>query len=127
MTSGCKYETLLVDARRRVPYSMGTDKLKPEKPKIERLPEVQEMELSKEMEREFMRLEPSKQSKQWRHQFLAKLSRILNESWPGYDTKVHAFGSFENQLWRDDSDGMRDPPPSPPQVSLSTNKGLHNV
>jgi hypothetical protein len=106
--AGCIYETLLVDARRRIPYSLGIDKLKPEKPKIERLPEPQEDSLTKDMIREFERLKPSIDSESRRRKFLSKLSQILNDHWPGHNTKVHAFGSTENHLCMDDSDGEFD-------------------
>jgi len=103
--SGCKYETLLVDAKRRVPYSLGSDRLKPEKPLLEKLPLSREEALTRDMELEFERLKPSKESEERRRKFLDKLSRILNEEWPGHDTKVHAFGSTENHLCMEDSDG----------------------
>ncbi|KAF8543257.1 hypothetical protein BDD12DRAFT_874876 [Trichophaea hybrida] len=103
-TTGCLYETLLIDARRRMPYSLGIDKLAREKPKLENLPQSQEEALTEDIEKEFERLKPSSESEIRRRKFLGKLSRILNEEWPGHDTKVHAFGSTENHLCMDDSD-----------------------
>jgi hypothetical protein len=115
--TGCLYETLLVDARRRMPYSLGIDKLKPEKPKLEFLPQTQEEALTKDMEKEFERLKPSSESEIRRRKFLGKLSRILNEEWPGHDTKVHAFGSTENHLCMDDSDGKEIPRSCSPPIA----------
>jgi len=105
--SGCRYETLLIDAKRRIPYSLGSDRLKPERPLLEKLPLSREKALTRDMELEFERLKPSKESEDRRRQFLDKLSRILNEEWPGHDTKVHAFGSTENHLCMEDSDGRQ--------------------
>ncbi|KAI5795929.1 hypothetical protein FPQ18DRAFT_256401 [Pyronema domesticum] len=102
--SGCPHETLLCSSRRRMPYSLGIDKLKPEKPKLDKLPKAQEEALTKDMEDEFEKLKPSSESEIRRKSFLEKLSRILNDEWPGYDTQVHAFGSTENHLCMDDSD-----------------------
>jgi hypothetical protein len=107
--SGCSHETLLCSSRRRMPYSLGIDKLKPEKPKLDKLPKAQEEALTKDMEDEFEKLKPSSESEIRRKSFLEKLSRILNDEWPGYDTQVHAFGSTENHLCMDDSDGMHIP------------------
>jgi hypothetical protein len=105
--AGCLFETLLIDAKRRMPYSLGIDKLKPEKPLLEKLPQAREEALSREIAEEFERLKPSIESEDRRRKFLDKLSRILNEEWPGHDTKVHAFGSTENHLCMNDSDGIK--------------------
>jgi hypothetical protein len=105
-TAGCLYETLLVDARRRMPYSLGIDKLKLEKPKLEQLSQAQEDRLTRNIQIEFERLKPSSESEVRRRRFLDKLALILNEQWPDYGTEVHAFGSTENHLCMNDSDGM---------------------
>lgn len=102
---GCQYETALVNARRRMPYSLGFDKLPKEKPRLEKLSWADEEKLSNEVMREFKRLVPTEESRMRRRKFLAKLDRILNDEWPGYDTEVHAFGSTENHLCMNDSDG----------------------
>ena len=103
--AGCLYETLLVDARRRIPYSFGIDRLNPERPRLDRLPPAMEESLTRDMHAEFERLKPSSESEVRRRKFLDKLARILNEEWPGHDTTVHAFGSTENHLCMEDSDG----------------------
>lgn len=103
---GCGYETALVNARRRMPYSLGFDRLPREKPRLEKLSWADEEKLTHEMEEAFQRLKPSDESNKRRKLFLQKLDRILNEEWPGHDTQVHAFGSTENHLCMNDSDGM---------------------
>lgn len=102
---------------------MGIDKLKPEKPRLERLPQFQEEELTKEMKKEYERLKPSPGSEKRRREFLYKLSRILNEEWPGYDTRVHAFGSTENHLCMEDSDGREHSQQIPPGLGLTVCSG----
>ncbi len=49
---------------------------------------------------------PSEDSKQRKALFVQKLELMLNDEWPGNSIKVHAFGSTENQLCTDDSDGI---------------------
>lgn len=85
---------------------MGSDKLPKERPKVERLSPEDEIRLNEETLREFEALKPSEDSALRRRKFLEKLARILNEEWPGYNTRVHAFGSTENYLAMEDSDGM---------------------
>lgn len=69
-----------MDAKRRMPYSLGIDKLKPEKPLLEKMPPDQEQALTRDIEAEFERLKPSAASEDRRRKFLDKLSRILNEA-----------------------------------------------
>ena len=102
---GCIYETALANIRRRMPYSLGIEKLGNEKPKAERLLVEQEKKLSKDMADLFEKLKPSEASRGRRLKFLEKLEILLNREWPGHNIRVHAFGSTENHLSMSDSDG----------------------
>lgn len=89
-----------------MPYSLGIEKLRGEKPKQERLSPEHEGKLTKDMLDMFEGLKPSKESSERRRKFLEKLARLLNDEWPGHDIQVHAFGSTENHLCMSDSDGI---------------------
>lgn len=104
---GCIYETALVNARRRMPYSLGIEKLEKEKPRQEKLSPEQDEKLTKDMLRVYEGLKPNKESNERRRKFLEKLARLLNDEWPGHDIQVHAFGSTENHLCMSDSDGIQ--------------------
>lgn len=104
---GCIYETALVNARRRMPYSLGIEKLEKEKPRQERLSLEQDEKLTKDMLHMYEGLKPNKESNERRRKFLEKLARLLNDEWPGHDIQVHAFGSTENHLCMSDSDGIQ--------------------
>lgn len=103
----CVYETALINARRRMPYSLGIEKLGKEKPVQEKLSPEQEKKLTKDMLDMFEGLKPNEESSERRRMFLDKLGRLLNDEWPGHDIQVHAFGSTENHLCMSDSDGIR--------------------
>ena len=106
LSAGCKYETGMAYSRRRIPYSIGGDKL--EKAAImpkKFLNPTEEDKLSGDMRELYDRLYPSPESDQRRSEFIEKLARILNEQWPGNDIKVHVFGSSGNLLCTDESDG----------------------
>jgi hypothetical protein len=103
---GCIYETALANIRRRMPYSLGIEKLGSEKPKLERLSTEQGEKLTLDMEQLFERLKPKEGTGERRRAFLEKLEGLLNREWPGHGIKVHAFGSTENHLSMSDSDGM---------------------
>ncbi|PUU74131.1 hypothetical protein B9Z19DRAFT_1001661 [Tuber borchii] len=100
----CIYETGLANIRRRMPYSLGIDKLGNEKPKAERLSVEQEGKFTEAMKSLFEKLKPSEASGERRRRFLEKLERLLNKEWPGHGIQVHAFGSTENHLCMIDSD-----------------------
>lgn len=104
---GCIYETALVNARRRMPYSLGIEKLEKEKPRQEMLLPEQDEKLTKDMLDMYEGLKPNKESSDRRRRFLEKLARLLNDEWPGHDIRVHAFGSTENHLCMSDSDGIQ--------------------
>lgn len=102
---GCKYETGMAQAKRRVPYSMGPDKLGPERfPLKESLTETEDAKLSGDMRELFDRLQPSPESEERRKKLVEKLEKILNDRWPGHSIKVNVFGSTGNRLGTTDSD-----------------------
>lgn len=103
----CPYETASVKFRRRVPYSVGNERLEkvdPDKIKS-RLSEKEERKLSTDMREIYDRLLPSPEDKENREKLVQKLERMFNEEWPGHDIQVHPFGSSGNLLCSDDSDG----------------------
>ncbi|BFZ65401.1 hypothetical protein YB2330_006567 [Saitoella coloradoensis] len=101
----CMYETALVNARRRIPYSLGTGKLPAPKDGSKKRPTREEEDrLSVDVERLYERLLPSPDSNERRAMFVQRLESILNEAWPGQDIRVHTFGSTENLLCTTTSD-----------------------
>ena len=104
--TGCKHETGMAFSRRRIPYSLGGDKLEPSPRKVKKHLEASEEEtLSGDMEELYGKILPSPESEDRRARFLVKLERILNDRWPGNNIKVHVFGSTGNLLYTSDSDG----------------------
>ncbi|RKU45450.1 hypothetical protein DL546_007452 [Coniochaeta pulveracea] len=104
--TGCRLEVAPPTARRRMNYSIGTDKLDkvdPEKIKSE-LSEHEEQKLTRDMRELYDRLLPSSESERNRLKLVKKLERIFNDEWPGHDIQVHLFGSSGNLLCSDDSD-----------------------
>ncbi|KAI1824369.1 hypothetical protein F4861DRAFT_531014 [Xylaria intraflava] len=104
--SGCKHETGLKFSRRRIPYNIGTDPL--EKVDLNsvksRLSEDDERKLTTDMRELYDRLQPTKAVETKRLKLVQKLEKLLNETWPGHDIRVHLFGSSGNLLCTDDSD-----------------------
>ncbi|KAI9832188.1 MAG: hypothetical protein M1819_004540 [Sarea resinae] len=103
--SGCKFETGMAYSRRRMPYSLGGDKLEKAKsmPKKQLNPK-EESKLSGDMRELYDRLLPSAESDQRRGIFVRKLEDLLNNEWPGNSIKVNVFGSSGNLLCTSDSD-----------------------
>ncbi|KAI0201731.1 hypothetical protein F4808DRAFT_96578 [Astrocystis sublimbata] len=104
---GCKYETATAKfAKRRIPYSIGTDPL--ERQALDsvqnKLAEDDERKLTTDMRELFDRLQPTDAVETKRQKFVQKLERLLNDKWPGHDIRVHLFGSSGNLLCSDDSD-----------------------
>jgi DNA polymerase sigma len=92
-------------ARRRVPYSLGPDKLEAEvKPLKEHLNPAEDEKLSGDMRELYDRLQPSAESEERRGYLLKKLEKLLNDKWPGHSIQVVVFGSSGNQLGTTDSD-----------------------
>lgn len=104
---GCKYETTQMNMRRRIPYSVGNERL--EKLDVRtvksKLSEDEERRLTTDMREIFDRLLPTDAVEANRKKLVGKLESIFNEEWPGHDIRVHPFGSSGNLLCSDDSDG----------------------
>jgi hypothetical protein len=104
---GCKFETAQINSRRRIPYSVGSDRL--EKLDIRtvksKLSEDEERKLATDMREIYDRLLPTDKVEEKRQKLVQKLEKIFNDEWPGHDIKVHLFGSSGNLLCSDDSDG----------------------
>lgn len=103
----CRFETAQFKQRRRMPYSLGSDRLEtihPEKIKS-KLSEEEERKLSTDMRELYDRLLPSPSVEENRKKMVTKLEKIFNDEWPGHDIRVHRFGSSGNLLCSDDSDG----------------------
>lgn len=117
----CRFETAQFKQRRRMPYSLGSDRLEkinPEKIKS-KLSEDEERKLSTDMRELYDRILPSPSVEENRNKLVAKLESMFNEEWPGHDIRVHRFGSSGNLLCSDDSDGASrrrtaQPPHNPP-------------
>nr|6YWP_A Chain A, CutA [Thermothielavioides terrestris NRRL 8126]6YWP_B Chain B, CutA [Thermothielavioides terrestris NRRL 8126] len=99
-------ETAIPFSRRRMPYSLGTDKLEkvdPDKIKS-KLSEDVERKLETDMRELYDRLLPTEAIEVNRRELVSKLERLFNTEWPGHDIRVHLFGSSGNLLCSDDSD-----------------------
>ena len=105
---GCKYETAMAHSRRRMAYSIGSDKLEKIKPSNikAKLTRDDERKLTGDMRELYDRLLPSAESDAKRKKFVQKLEKLLNDEWPGHDIRVHMFGSSGNLLCTDESDGV---------------------
>lgn len=103
----CRFETAQFKQRRRMPYSLGSDRLEKicrEKIKS-KLSEDEERKLSTDMRELYDRILPSPSVEENRKKMVTKLEKIFNDEWPGHDIRVHRFGSSGNLLCSDDSDG----------------------
>ncbi|KOS19257.1 Poly(A) RNA polymerase cid13 [Escovopsis weberi] len=104
---GCKYETAQMNSRRRIPYSVGNDRL--QKLNLQsvksKLSESEEKKLNADMREVYDRLLPTDEVEENRKKLVRKLERIFNDEWPGHGIKVNLFGSSGNLLCSDDSDG----------------------
>ncbi|KAH6674675.1 zinc finger protein-like protein [Halenospora varia] len=103
---GCRYETAMAHSKRRMPYSIGSERLEKCNPAEvkSKLTEDDETTLSKEMEELYHRLLPTPESEDKRKKLVEKLENIFNTAWPGHDIRVHVFGSSGNLLCTDESD-----------------------
>jgi len=105
--AGCKFETGMAFSRRRIPYSLGGDRLERVTSGVKKqLDPNEEEKLSGDMRELYDRILPSAESEDRRMRFVEKLERILNGQWPGNSIKVHVFGSSGNLLCTTDSDGQ---------------------
>jgi DNA polymerase sigma len=95
----------MANAKRRVPYSLGPDKLEAElEVPSAFLSTAEDGRLTNDMVELYNRLLPSQESEERRKMLVEKLRLILRERWPGYQIKVNVFGSTGNQLGTTDSD-----------------------
>ncbi|EAA34854.3 hypothetical protein GE21DRAFT_2198 [Neurospora crassa] len=103
---GCRFETAIPFSRRRMPYSIGADRLDPVDPdKIKsRLAEDHEAKLTTTLRELYDSLIPTPEVERKRKKLVQKLEKILNDEWPGHDIQVNLFGSSGNLLCSDDSD-----------------------
>lgn len=103
----CPFETASAQFRRRMPYSLGSERLeKIDLAKVKsKLSEDEERKLSTDMREVYDRLLPSPEIEQNREKLVQKLEKMFNDEWPGHDIRVHLFGSSGNLLCSDDSDG----------------------
>ncbi|KZL71803.1 pap 25a associated domain family [Colletotrichum incanum] len=106
LMGGCQYETSQMNSKRRMPYSIGSDKL--ERISLDKikskLSEDEERKLTTDMRELYDRLTPTAKVEENRQKLVVKLERIFNDEWPGNDIRVHLFGSSGNLLCSDDSD-----------------------
>nr|KAK5440159.1 hypothetical protein LTR18_008096 [Exophiala xenobiotica] len=102
---GCRYETGMARARRRVPYSLGPDPLERDKADLKtRLNHEENEKLTGDMQELYARLQPTPESEEHRAKFIEKLEKILRGNWPQSLIKVNVFGSTGNNLGTSDSD-----------------------
>ena len=102
---GCRYETGMQRARRRVPYSLGPEPLERVKSELKpRLTHEEDQKLTLDMQKLYEELQPTTESEECRSQFIGKLDTILRERWPASSIKVNVFGSTGNNLGTSDSD-----------------------
>ncbi|KAF7548483.1 hypothetical protein G7046_g8659 [Stylonectria norvegica] len=103
---GCKFETAQINSRRRIPYSVGNDRLDKLDLKTvkSKLSSEEEKKLRKDMTSIYSALLPTDSIEQNRKKMVLKLEKIFNDEWPGHDIRVHLFGSSGNLLCSDDSD-----------------------
>ncbi|KUJ09281.1 uncharacterized protein LY89DRAFT_282298 [Mollisia scopiformis] len=103
---GCRYETAMAHTRRRMPYSLGAEKLERKNLKEikSKLSEDEERILSTDMRELYDRLLPSPEKDEKRDALIRKLENLFNTEWPGHNIKVHMFGSSGNMLCTDQSD-----------------------
>ncbi|KAK0392876.1 hypothetical protein NLU13_2370 [Sarocladium strictum] len=103
---GCKYETAQVNSRRRIPYSVGNDRLESSDLSTvkNKLSEDEERQLATDMREVYDRLLPTDAVEERRKKLVQKLEKIFNDEWPDRDIRVNLFGSSGNYLCSDDSD-----------------------
>lgn len=104
---GCRFETAIPHSRRRMPYSIGTDRLEnlsADKVKS-KLSDEEESKLESHIQELFSRLLPTDAIEMNRRKLVDKLEKLFNDEWPGHDIRVNLFGSSGNLLCSDDSDG----------------------
>jgi DNA polymerase sigma len=98
----------MAHTKRRMPYSLGSEKLEKLNPKDvkSKLSEDEERKLSTDMRELYDRLLPTPESEERREKLVQKLEKLFNDEWPGHNIRVHVFGSSGNLLCTDESDGQ---------------------
>lgn len=95
----------MAQARRRVPYTLGPEKLEPDPEGAARkLTSKEEMLLTADGSRLYQDLLPTDESEGRRSCLVQKLEKLLSERWPGQSINVSVFGSTGNKLGTADSD-----------------------
>lgn len=107
LRGGCRFETAMAHTKRRMPYSIGSEKLEKLDPADikSKLSEDEERKLTTDMRELYDRLLPTPESENKRIKLVEKLEKLFNNEWPGHDIRVHVFGSSGNLLCTDESDG----------------------
>ena len=107
LRGGCRFETAMAHTRRRMPYSIGSERLErlKEADVRSKLSEDEERKLTTDMRELYDRLLPTTKSENNRKKLVEKLEKLFNTEWPGHDIRVHVFGSSGNLLCTDESDG----------------------
>lgn len=101
----CKYETGMARARRRVPYTLGPEKLEPDPEGAARkLASREEKILTEDVIKLYQDLLPTEESEYRRSRLVQKVEKLLGERWPGQSMNVSVFGSTGNKLGTADSD-----------------------
>ena len=97
----------MASSKRRIPYSVGGDKLERASSMPKKYLEPKEEErLTTDCWDLYKQLLPSRESEKRRDDFVQKLEMLLNNQWPGNNIKVHVFGSTGNMLYTNESDGL---------------------
>ena len=107
LRGGCHFETAMAHTRRRMPYSLGAERLEGLIPADvkSKLSEDEERKLTTDMRELYDRLLPTPQGETKRKRLVEKLEQLFNSEWPMHEIKVHVFGSSGNLLCTDESDG----------------------
>ncbi|KAH8594103.1 hypothetical protein B0O99DRAFT_514662 [Bisporella sp. PMI_857] len=103
---GCRYETFTQFQKRRMPYSLGAEKLVKldDKDVKSKLTEDEDRQLTTDMRELYDRLKPTSEGDLKRKMLVEKLEKLFNTEWPGHDIRVRVFGSSGNLLCTDESD-----------------------
>jgi len=92
-------------ARRRVPYTLGPEKLETDpEGATKKLNPKEELQITTDMQALYGRLLPTDESEMRRRKLVQKLEKLLKERWPGKQINVSVFGSTGNRLGTSDSD-----------------------
>lgn len=105
VSPNCRYMSTQT-SRRRIPYTIGTDRLEKEEHVKANLDPDEEKRLSEDMHALYDRLLPTEDSQHKRLLVVEKLQGILTQAWPDKSIQVAVFGSSGNMLFTSRSDGM---------------------